>query len=221
MRLLASRHRRALAELSKEGADVGGKRLWLLQRGKVTACRHRGPAADVRIDRLHPGTRRMQNIVRERGIRRWRTDRSLLAERPSFMSARPVQPEGRVDRASDPIQHHVGEQHVLRKTPFEVAVAPAQELLYDPGRESHGRIGEPVGERLGFGALDHPIPLLFAHPVLQFGDVCPLLICLRRWQGFTRSGQQRDMDTKHAVDMGRAELRADVSPQSPPCAAKR
>src|SRR5690606_19840989 len=67
-----------------------------------------------------------------------------------------VEPRGRRDRPGDPVDHHVGEELILREAALDVAVAvaPGAELLDDPRGEPGGRVVEAVAERLRLGALD-------------------------------------------------------------------
>src|SRR5439155_16882031 len=88
-------------------------------------------------------------------------------ERPGAMPARVVRPEGRADRAREPVERDVGEKIVAR----DAAIAPGAELLRDPRGEPGGRIGEPIGERLRLRALDRLVAGLLLQPVFNLTQI--------------------------------------------------
>ena len=76
-----------------------------------------------------------------------------------------VDARGRRAALRHPIQHHVGQQLVLREPLLDVAVrvAPRLELLDNPRRQADGRVVQPVADRLRLGALLLEVAALVLH----------------------------------------------------------
>jgi hypothetical protein len=195
------------AKVAEEGAEVVHQRLGFLERGEVAPRGHDGPAADV-VDALGPRARRPHDLLREGGVGRRHLDALAVADRPGRVVARVVGPEGRVDRARDPVERDVGQELVLGKPALDVAaaVAPRPELLDDPGREPGRRVRETEGQRLGLRALDPLVAGLLTEPGPQVVEVGTLL---RR--GVFRAGevaaqrQEVDVDACQPLRIGDAE----------------
>src|SRR5262245_16500649 len=154
----------------------------MLQRSEVAATRHRRPALNV------------QSLL---GHRAWwpydltwkgQISRGHFAARagghgPVAVPVRIVGPEGGVNGAGGPVQHHSRQQFVLGKALLDVstAVAPTPELLDNPGSQADGRVGESVCERLRFGSLNPLVPRLLRRPVLQLIEILSLLVSWALW----------------------------------------
>ncbi len=142
----------------------------------MAARPHLGPPADV-VHPLRPRARRAHDLLGERGVGRRHLDASAVRHRPRGVEARVVGPEGRVDGAGHPVDHHVGEQLVLGEAPLHlpVAVAPAPELLHDPRGQPRRGVAEPEGEGLRPRALDPLIARLLPLEAREVGEVLLLL----------------------------------------------
>src|SRR5579885_577954 len=101
-----------------------------------------------------------------------------------------IQADGGIDGLGDPVQGHVGEELVFAETPLDVpcTVAPGTELLHDPGRQSHRRVVEPVGQGLRPGALDMAVGPLLVLPVLAQGAAA---LRAQTWRGRWALGVSR------------------------------
>src|SRR5262245_49524389 len=166
----------------KEGANVHGQCLRLLQRSEVAATRHRRPALDVQSLLDHRAWW-PYDLTWKGEIGSGHFDARAGGYRPVAVPVRIVRPEGGVNGAGGPVQHHRRQQLVLGETSLDVftAVAPTPELLDDPGSQADRRIGESVCERLRFGSLNPLVPRLLRHPVLQFIEVLSLLVSWALW----------------------------------------
>ena len=80
--------------------------------------------------------RRPQDLLRKFRITHRHADARAIGYRPRSMHAHVVRPEGRTDRAGDPIGHDVGQHRVAAETAVEIAaaIAPGVEFFDDPGR---------------------------------------------------------------------------------------
>src|SRR5262245_15475128 len=165
------------AERPKEGTYVRGQRLRLLQGREVAPAGHRRPALDVQ-DLLGHGAWGPHDLTRKGEIGGRHVDARAGGDGPVAVPGGVVGPEGGVDGASGPVEHHGCQQLVLGKAPLDLptAVAPTPELLDDPGGQANGGVGQTVRERLGFGPLDPLVSCLFREPVLQLLEVVPLLV---------------------------------------------
>src|SRR5215831_6458439 len=165
-----------------EGTNVRGQSLRLLQRSEVAATRHRRPALDVQ-PLLGHRARWPYDLTWKGEISSRHLDTRARGNGPVSVPVCVVGPEGGVNGAGGPVQHHGRQQFVLGEAPldFSAAVAPAPELLDDPGRQADGRVGESVGERLRFGSLNPLVAGLLRHPVLQVIEVLSLLVCWALW----------------------------------------
>src|SRR3954471_12375437 len=99
----------------------------------MAAGRHVGPAAQVE-DLLGPASRRSHDLARKGRVGHWHVDACVRTDEPLLVSAGVVGPEGRPDRAGDPVNHDVGQQLVLAESTLEIiaAVRPGLELLNYP-----------------------------------------------------------------------------------------
>jgi hypothetical protein len=149
------------AQLSRQGFGF-------LKGSEVAASWHWGPALDV-IDAFGPWVGWAHGLARNGSIRRRDFDTHLLAPRI-------VRPEGGVDRASHPVNHHVREQLIFGETSLNIspAVAPGTKLFNDPGRQADRRIGQPIGQRLRPGALDPLVAGFFVQPLAQVFEISTL-----------------------------------------------
>src|SRR5579864_3861295 len=114
------------------------------------------------------------------------------------MSAPVVRPERAADGGAYPVQHDVGEQLIPGEAALYVtaAIAPGAEFFENPRRETHGRVGQTVSERLRFGALDSGVAGLLAQPVVEFAAIGGIVN--RRIRGFAPQRQQVDVDASYA-----------------------
>src|SRR5215510_13138293 len=170
------------AERPKESTHVHRQRLRLLQGGEVAPAGHRRPPLDVQ-DLLGHRAWGPHALPRKVEIGRWHVDARAGGHGPVAVTGRIVGPEGGVDGAGGPVEHHSRQQLVLGKAPLDLptAIAPTPELLDDPGGQADGGVGQTVRERLGFGPLDPLVSCLFREPVLQLLEVVPLLVCWTLW----------------------------------------
>src|SRR5277367_3913633 len=74
--VVAEHHLSRLAEIAEESTDFAGERLGLLHRREMAAAGHDGPAADVGERPRRNGSRRMQDLARERRIAHRNIDRA-------------------------------------------------------------------------------------------------------------------------------------------------
>ena len=67
------------------------------------------------------------------------------------MPVRIIGPEGRTDRAREPIQPNIREKPFPRENGFDVscAVRPRTKFLYDPGSKARRGVRQSKGERRG------------------------------------------------------------------------
>src|SRR5438105_11072323 len=198
---------RPLPQVPEERPEVGGQRLRLLQRGKVAAGRHHRPAPNV-VDAFRPRPRGVEDLAREGGVRGRHLDPGAVGDGPADVAAGVVRPEGRVAGARHPVEHDVGQEHVLGEAPLDVAaaVAPGPKLFHDPGRQADRRVREPVGEGLGPRALNPLVARLLALPVEQGLEIRSVL--LRRVRGGRQVAPEPEeghVDADQAVPPGEAE----------------
>src|SRR5262249_13622317 len=154
---------RSAAQRPEEGADVVDQRDRLLHGREVSAALEARPARDV-VETLDPRARRLQDLLREdRAAGRDVHPEGLRWELPGVHHL-VVEPRRRRRRLRHPVEHHVGEQLVLREAPLDVAVAvaPRAELLDDPGAEPGWGVVQRVAERLRLRALDALVARLLA-----------------------------------------------------------
>src|ERR1700726_4560094 len=93
------------------------------------------------------------------------------------MPTRIVGPEGRTDRAREPIQPNIREKLVPRENSFDVscAVSPGTKFLYDPGRKPRRGVRQSKGERLGPSPLNPAITGFLLQPGPELLKVAALL----------------------------------------------
>ena len=177
----------------------------------MSARLHLRPAPEVRVYARHPRARRVQDLLREGGVGRRRRHGLLGRDRPRRVVARVVGPEGRVDGAGDPVEHHVRQQRVLVEASLDVsvAIAPRAELLDDPRGEPHRRVGQPVRQRLRLRALDRLVAGLLAQPVIQLLEVRALVRrrCRSGRAAVARHRQEVDVDADELVGVRGAQVR--------------
>src|SRR5438445_7216440 len=137
---------------------------------------------------------------------------------PISVPVRIVGPEGGINGAGGPVQHHRRQQFVLGKAllEFSTAVAPTPELLDDPGSQADGRVGESVCERLRFGSLKPLVPRLLRHPVLQLIEVLSLLVGWALWMfDFSERSNEVEMNCIQTFGMRdrqpHGDLRTNIS----------
>src|SRR6266851_5841125 len=154
------------SERAKEGADVLGQQLWLFKRRKMTTPGHHRPLLEV-IEAFGPLPRWLADFVRKAGHGTGHIDALSGLENPGVVLVLVVQPGGRVNGLGDPVDGDGGEQFVLGEAPFHLptAVAPGTPLLDNPGGQARWGVIQPVGQGLGFGALDMGISALFQLPM--------------------------------------------------------
>src|SRR5215831_10526849 len=154
------------SEWTKEGADVLSQQLWLFKRRKMATPGHHRPLLEV-VEALGPLPRWLTDLVWKAGHGTGHIDALPGLENPGVVLVLVVQPGGRVDGLGDPVDGDGGEQLVLGEAVFNLptAVAPGTPLLDNPGGQPHWGVIQPVGQGLGFGALDMGISTLFQLPV--------------------------------------------------------
>src|SRR3954466_1456801 len=112
------------------------------EAGEVPPAPHACPALYIPVHAFGERARRGQDFARMFGIPR--RHHHLLAGRnnPRTMQAGTVQPEARIDRAREPIEHDVGQKHVTTEVTVDITVAitPIPELLDDPGSQADGGV---------------------------------------------------------------------------------
>src|SRR6202051_2293162 len=93
------------------------------------------------------------------------------------MPTRIIGPEGRTDRAREPIQPNIREKLVPRENSFDVscAVRPRTKFLYDPGRKTRRGVRQRKGERLGPSTLNPAITGFLLQPGPELLKVAALL----------------------------------------------
>ena len=173
----------------------------------MAAGRHHRPAPNV-VDAFRPRPRGVEDLAREGGVRGRHLDPGAVGDGPADVAAGVVRPEGRVDGARHPVEHDVGQEHVLGEAPLDVAaaVAPGPKLFHDPGRQADRRVREPVGEGLGPRALNPLVARLLALPVEQGLEIRSVL--LRRVRGGRQVAPEPEeghVDADQAARAGQAE----------------
>src|SRR5215467_6175591 len=164
------------SERAEEGADVLSQQLWLLKCRKVATPGHHRPLLEV-VEALGPLPRWLADLVRKASHGTGHIDALPGLENPGVVLVLVVQPGGRVDCLRDPVDGDGGEQFVLAEAPFHlpITVAPGTPLLDNPGGQARWGVIQPVGERLGFRALNMRIATLFQECALgtgQFTHAC-------------------------------------------------
>src|SRR5579864_1527617 len=120
------------AQGAKERADFLRQRLRLLPGGEMAAFGHHAPAADVGVHARRKRARRMEDLLGKLGVAHRHLDGA--GNRPRPVHARIVGPEGRANRAGEPIETGV-RQHVVardRALGSAMAVGPRPHFLDDP-----------------------------------------------------------------------------------------
>src|SRR5262245_11050638 len=104
-----------------------------------------------------------------------------------------VQAGGRVNGLRNPINHHIGEELILRIRASEVTatIAPGAELLGNPGAEPNWRVIEAVSQSLGLGSLNTLIAGFLLAPAVHLFQ--PGLLCRGQVLTISRMGG----DTNH------------------------
>src|SRR3984957_12540916 len=98
---------------------------------------HYRPVGDV-VLLLHPGSWPTEHLFRVAGHPCGNTDEGqFLLQNPALIGL-PVQPGRGCAGLGDPVEHHIGDELILREAVFRmtVTIAPRAELLDDPGEKS-------------------------------------------------------------------------------------
>src|SRR5206468_6901734 len=135
------------AKRPKEGTNVRGQCLRLLQGGEMPTAGHCRPALDVQPLLGHRAWW-PYDLTWKGEISSGHFDARAGGHGPVSVPVRIVGPEGGINGAGGPVQHHRRQQFVPGKAllDFSTAVAPTPELLDDPGSQADGRVGESVCE---------------------------------------------------------------------------
>src|SRR5438270_2077394 len=107
---------------AEEGEDVGGERLRLFERGEMPAPLHHRPAVDV-VAGLGEAARRPGDLPGEGGVAGGHPHPVLVGDPPASVEAVEVEPERRVDRGRQPVEHHVRQERVPSDARLLMAVA--------------------------------------------------------------------------------------------------
>src|SRR6201989_3201762 len=89
-----------------------------------------------------------------------------LLNLPRAMHVRIIRPEGRTDRAREPIQSNIGEKLVPRENSLDVsfAVRPGAKFLYDPGSKTRRGVRQSKGQGLWSSTLNPAITGFLLQP---------------------------------------------------------
>src|SRR5262249_40609107 len=122
------------SEWTKEGADVLSQQLWLFKRRKMATPGHHRPLLKI-VETLGPLPRRLADLLWKAGHGTGHLDALPGLEQTGIVLILVVQPGGRVDRLSHPVDGNGSEQLVLSEASFHLptAVAPGTPLLHNPG----------------------------------------------------------------------------------------
>src|SRR4051812_14776155 len=169
-----------LAEPLEERFHLARQHLRMLERGEVPAFLLDRPAPDVGEHLFGERARRPKDLFWKFDITGRNIDRAAFRDGPLLrVQARVVRPERRADRAREPVERHVGEQLVAldRLVRLAARVRPPRKLFADPPRETGGRIGQSVRQRLRLRSLDVQIAALLFQPMIEL--LRPVLLVLR------------------------------------------
>src|SRR4029453_19208942 len=120
---------------------VLGQQLWLLKRRKMATPGHQRPLFEV-IEAFGPLPWRLADLLWKARHGTGHIDALPGLENPRVVLVLVVQPGGRVDRLSHPVDGDGGEQLVFGEASFPppAAVAPGTPLLDNPGGQSRWRV---------------------------------------------------------------------------------